>query len=67
MRKKREYNEYDLWFSENAGSRIRALLDCLSQAGGAEGLYRSSFMPNWKREKDRYERVLAELEKKRSG
>lgn len=58
-----KYDEYDLWFSDNAGNRIRELSEAAEKPGAAIEIYHSSIMPGWKRNIDFYLRVQENLEK----
>lgn len=58
-----KYDEYDLWFSDNAGNRIRTLFEVAEKAGGARELYSSCAVPGWKRNIGVYLKIKESLEK----
>ena len=56
-------NEYDLWFSDNAGRSIRRLLE-EADPGNLGSLYDSSVTAKWNRDLDHYRKCLESAEKK---
>ncbi|MDO4481412.1 MAG: DNA-processing protein DprA [Bacillota bacterium] len=60
-----KYDEYDLWFADNAGNRIRTFFELVEKPGGARELYDSNAVPGWKRNIGIYIKIKENLDKNR--
>lgn len=60
----KSYDEYELWFSDNAGNQIKGTMELVDALGDVKELYYSELMPRWKRNIEFYKRKLEELKEK---